>query len=157
MNSGQIVTPIIKNRGNYIGNLRIRSNLVLDDLPVVKRGRDISILHSKVDFLLYITDIGILQDAVGAGINCEVTSKPEKQFYPVLFCCSYPNLLCSKISSVIFQTFPVSIVERLELWSDIEKVVGGVLHYVVDECGVRRQVALHLNFGKFRSKRLFLS
>ena len=80
MNSGQIVTPIIKNRGNYIGNLRVRSNLVLDDLPVVERGRDIFILHSKVDFLLYITDIGILQDAVGAGVNCEVTSKPEKQF-----------------------------------------------------------------------------
>ena len=74
----------------YIGNLRVRSNLVLDDLPVVERGRDIFILHSKVDFLLYITDIGILQDAVGAGVNCEVTSKPEKQFYLVLFCCSYP-------------------------------------------------------------------
>ena len=93
----------------YIGNLRIRSNLVLDDLPVVERGRDISILHSKVDFLLYITHIGILQDAVGASVNCEVTSKPEKQISSFIFVAPIPSYFAPRslvLYSKLFQ-FPL--------------------------------------------------
>ena len=60
----------------------------------------------------------------------------------IMLCRLYSNPLCAKISGIIFQTFPISIVKRLELGSDIEKVVGGVLHYVVDKSCIRREMSL---------------
>ena len=90
-----------------------QSNLVLDDLPVVERGRDIFILHYKVDFLLDIIHIGILEDPACAGVDSEFTSKPESESFVMLccLCCLYSTLLCAQIPGIIFQTFPVSIVK----------------------------------------------
>ena len=44
----------------------VLSNLVLNDFPVVERGRHIIILHHQEDFLLNVINIRVFEDTMGA-------------------------------------------------------------------------------------------
>ena len=100
------------------------THLILDDLPIVQRGRDVLVFVEE-DLLLVVVDVREGEDARGPTVHRHVAAQGPGQ-----------------VPGVNLQTFPVSIVERLELRGHIDKVVCGVLLHIVDESSVWRQVAL---------------
>ena len=105
------------------------AHLILDNLPVIQGSRDVFVFIEKYP-LLVVVGVGESEDAGGSRVHCHVAPKGPGQ-----------------VPGVDLQTFPVSIVERLELRRHIDKIVGCVLFHIVDESSVWRQVALGQSFS----------
>ena len=96
----------------------------MDDLPVIQGSRDVFVFIEE-DLLLVVVDVREGEDAGGPRVHRHVAAQGPGQ-----------------VPRVDLKTFPVSIVERLELRRHIDKVISGVLFYIVDESSVWRQVTL---------------